>query len=144
MSQEGPKQRKKALKDAQRQVEAELSRQQGDYIPPDRAECVEKEWHQAVDDSATLRISIRLWRHEGRLVDFVFLIETGDWGAPNDWEQLARIDCKGGNCHIHPPDDPEQHQLIHRLDSLDDVEVAYHRANGIATTIATMIRDRRS
>lgn len=144
MPQDASKQRRKALKDAQRAVEAELSRERGDYTPPDRSECTEKEWQQSVDDSGDVRVETRIWRHEGRLVDFVLLVQVGNWGDESEWEQVARVDCTGGRCHIHPPEDLEDHQFIHRLDTIDDVEIAYRHANSIVMTVATMIRDRRS
>lgn len=144
MPQDASKQRKKALKDAQRAVDAQLTREKGDYVPPDRTECVEKEWHQSLDDSGDIRVEIRVWRHEGRMVDFVLLVQIGDWSQDGSWEQVARVDCAGGRCHIHPPESPDEHQLIHRLDTVDDVEIAYRAANSIAMTVAAMIRDRRS
>lgn len=144
MAKQGPKQRKRALQDARRDMDAELARERGDYTPPDREECQQKEWHTAVDDGGTLRISVWIWRHDGRLVDFVMRVETGDWSDPDDWQEVARIDCSGGRCHLHPPDDMNKHELIHRLDSVDDVERAYGLANDLANEVAVRIRDRRS
>lgn len=141
---DGARQRRRELNRARKDVEAELSREIGDYTPPERSDCAMREWWTTVDDSATLRISIWTWRYEGRLVDFLMRIETGDWTDPDDWTELARIDCSGGRCHVHPPDDTEKHELIHRLDTVEDVEIAFGLANGVANTVAIMIRDRRS
>ncbi|WP_423138083.1 hypothetical protein [Microbacterium sp. HMH0099] len=144
MGHEGPKQRRKALNEARKAMEAELAREQGDYRPPDRDDCSSKEWYLSIDDSANLRISIWTWRFEGRLVDFLMLVETGDWAVADAWQEVARIDCSGGRCHLHPPNDMDEHELILRLDSIDDVEKAFGHANTIAVTVAIMIRDGRS
>lgn len=122
--------------------EKQLGREQGDYRPPAREKCDGPyERYLYVEDSATLRISVRIWRLDGRMTEFVLLLETGDWGEPEDWAKLARIDCAGGSCHEHPIGKPAEHQTLLRLDELADVQRAYPIATARMHEIAHTIRE---
>lgn len=133
-------QAKRELKRAQAEVEKTVSKVEGVYTPPPREDCVEHRWHDLIDDAGTVRVSILIWRHSGRLVDFVMLVELSDWEA---WAPLSRIDCCHGFCHLHPPDREDEHEPIQRLDSVDDVETAFRTASGTIETIARTIRGTR-
>lgn len=135
---------KQAARRAQAQLRSQLQREQGEYRPADREDCVLSETYMPVDDSATLRIATRIWRFEGRMSEFVLSLEAGDWGDHASWTELAKIDCAGGTCHEHPPNRFDDHITIHRLDTIDDVERAYPAATGRIAEMARMIRDRRA
>lgn len=139
---------KQKQRQAERRAEAEkrsqLERGQGNYTPPDRGECDPFDTYMPVDDSATLRITTRIWRQSGRMTEFVLSLEVGDWSDSESWQELARIDCSGGTCHEHPVHRPDDHLTIHRLDTIDDVQRAYPAAIGRINEMARKIRDRRT
>ena len=101
----------------------------GDYRAPDRSECSVKSWYSSLDDADTLRVDYRIWRLSGRLVDFVILLQVAVW---DDWENVARVDCCHGHCHLHPPDDERigggESRSICRLDAVDDAAGAFDAA----------------
>jgi len=133
-----------AARRAEAAIRAALEREQGDYRPAPREECDPSPVrYMPVDDSATLRIVTRIWRQSGRMTEFTFTVEAGDWGDADSWESLARIDCKGGTCHEHPVGRLDDHVTLHRLDNIDDVQAVYPRAVSRINEIARMIRDRR-
>ncbi|MCS5732393.1 DUF7718 family protein [Herbiconiux daphne] len=136
-------QRKRAESRAQKSVDRTVAEQHhGSYRPPPRGDCVEKEFVQPLDDAYTLRIDTRLWRREGRLVDFVLLLQAPDWEG---WTTLSRVDCCWGFCHLHPPGDDNagRHEPIMRLDTVDDVESAHEIAYDRLSRLGYTIRDRR-
>lgn len=133
-------QAKRELKRARAEVTRAVTNVEGSYEPPAREECVEHRWHDIIDDAGTVRVRIIVWRHAGRLVDFVMLVELSDWQA---WAPLSRIDCCHGFCHLHPPDREDEHEPLHRLDCVDDVEDAFRLASRTIETIARTIRGTR-
>lgn len=128
------------LKRAQAELEKRINSPEGEYTPPPRDECQPHRWHDLIDDTGTVRVVIFTWRHDGRLVDFVMLVEVTDWNA---WAQISRIDCCHGFCHVHPPDREEVQTPLHRLNTVDDVEAAFAQASHTIETIARTIRGRR-
>lgn len=133
-------QSRRAVRRAQRAAQKELDKKEGTYRPPPRSECTERPWHDIADDAGTIRVSYWTWRHEGRLVDFVIVVELTDWDS---WATVARIDCCWGFCHVHPVGRMDEHEPIHRLDVIDDVEQAFMRALVSVDQIARTIRGTR-
>lgn len=86
---------KRALQRARDETERQLGSDKGSYRPPPREVCDPKSWYQTFDDASTVRVSIMLWRQNGRLVDFVILVELSAWNA---WTEVSRIDCCHGFC----------------------------------------------
>jgi hypothetical protein len=130
---------RRARKQFEQQTQQNIER--GQYVPPPRAECHEKTFFVSLDDQYTVRIDHRLWRHHGRTVDFVLLLQVPDWA--DQWQTIARIDCCHGHCHMHPPDSDAAARSIHRLESVADVEAAYPVATAQFEEYGRRIRDMR-
>ena len=130
---------KRALQRARDETERQLGSDKGSYRPPPREVCDPKSWYQTFDDASTVRVSIMLWRQNGRLVDFVILVESSAWNA---WTEVSRIDCCHGFCHVHRPGREAEQESLMRLDTIDDVEPAQRLASQTAEQIARTLRDR--
>lgn len=110
---------------AQREMEESLAGERGSYEAVDRSRCVERSRTFLYDDGYEFRVVLRYWRHEGQTTEFVYLFQRRAW---DDWENVARIDCSHGSCHIHDPDDDAPSEHLHRLDTIEDVKEAMLRA----------------
>jgi hypothetical protein len=126
-------------KRVQAEIERALSGEVGGYLPPPRGECREKSWYQAVDDADTIRIRFRSWRKGAVLADFAISVDILDIDA---WVTVARVDCTGGTCHLHPPDDLDSHVVLVSLNDAGDLRSAFEVASGRLHEIAIMMRDK--
>lgn len=121
----------RALRRARREVTERLGRKEGDYVPPERADCDERVFHMPVRDSAAARIEVRRWQQGGRMVDFHLALQLVIWDTW-EWDTITRVDICHGHAHIHRvidgADVPGDPQHVYRLDSLEDVDEAYRRS----------------
>ncbi|MFT4135345.1 hypothetical protein [Microbacterium sp.] len=124
-------------KRAQREVERALLTH-GSYQPPPRGECRAKTWFQSIDDADTIRIYFRTWRKGSVLADFALSVEIAD---VNRWTIVARVDCTGGTCHLHPPEDLDRHEVLMLLNDAGDMRTAFTVAYERLAQISRMIRD---
>lgn len=121
--------RRNELRRASAEREAELAESQtyGDYRPPSRSECFEREFYLPVDDEATLRVDAWTWSDGRQMVDFSLTVRMmalvdGRW----EWQDLARVDICHGHAHLHilvKNDDDARHLM--RIDNVDHVQEAY-------------------
>jgi hypothetical protein len=122
-------QAKRDLRRANRKLEEDIAQPRGDYDPVSRDQCEERSRVFLVDDGYEFRVVLHYWRHKGETTEFVYLFQRRVW---NEWENVARIDCKHGSCHIHDPDDEGATEHLTRLDSIDDVRQAMKTAQARA------------
>lgn len=117
------RQERKALEQARRELESV----QGSYAPPAREDCEALDWWYYADENSTLRVHTYTWRQNGRLADFtiVFLVP-----GPGREEELERIDCSHGHCHLHPRNGTCVGLVP--IDTIEDVQRAYDITEGIA------------
>jgi len=121
---------------AQRELEESLADERGRYEAVDRSLCMEKSHIFLIDDGYEFRVQLRFWRHEGQTTEFVYLFQRRVW---DDWENVARIDCSHGSCHVHDPDGDDPTEHLHRLDTIEDVEEAMRLAQARARSMHDQI-----
>jgi hypothetical protein len=102
--------------------------EEGDYSPPPREECEERERYGPIDDEAAIWLTQHYWHRAGRLVEFALTVSItleidGQWREVD----VARVDIDHGHAHAHAfqpngSDGPAIH--IHRIDTVDDINVA--------------------
>lgn len=126
------------MKRARQEVERVLSGQVGSYKPPRREDCRAKNWYVSIDDADTIRIRVWTWRKGAVMVDFAICVDVFDI---DDWGTVARVDCKHGTCHLHPPQDLEAKEVLRSLTDVGDLRDAYELAYDRLEQIALMIRD---
>ena len=123
---------------ARAQAERLVAEQErGRYRAPDRRDCAERAWYQSVDDADTVRISHRIFRSGGRLVDFVVLVQTLQ--LDGTWAEAARADCCHGYVHLHHANG--QVSAIGPLHDVGDVASLFDVASTQVLTYAVTIRD---
>jgi hypothetical protein len=109
----------------------------GEYRPPDRSTCSERSWYQSVDDADTVRVDHRLFRSDGKLVDFAILVHTLD--IDGEWVEAARVDCCHGHVHLHHTSG--EVSGIGPVHGADDVAALFAVASDQAMRYAVTIRD---
>lgn len=72
------------------------------------------------------------------MVDFAMSLEVLDIG---DWGTFARVDCKHGTCHLHPPNDINSRVVLASLTTPGDLRSAFEAAFDRLDEIGRMIRD---
>lgn len=112
----------------------------GRYVPPLRSECAERSFYLPDDGDGTVQVSVMIWTSNGRIADSHLSAEqlqlaSGSWV----WAPIARVDICHGHAHVHDlvgvhVDDAPRHLL--RVDTVDDVQTAYHRASAEIVRIA--------
>lgn len=126
---------------ARRAAEQALDDQDhGEYVPPARSECSPKDWYESIDDADTLRIEYRLWRKDGRLVDFAIILLGVDMDG--EWVEVARMDCCHGYAHLHHVEGKTS--AVKPLHTADDVPEAFEIASIRIVHYAATIRDVRN
>ncbi|GAA4811301.1 hypothetical protein GCM10023353_14790 [Tomitella cavernea] len=109
----------------------------GRYAPPSRASCRTREWAQPFDDGNTVQRKVFTWRANGLLVDFVILTEVLTASA---WQEVERIDCCHGHCHLHDESGRDTPRALYRLDDVSDVDPAFQSAIGISDQRMRIVR----
>lgn len=125
------------LRKARLQTTEALEAGQGSYQPPDRVQCTLRQWEIPYDDAGTVRLQFLLWRHEGRVVDFVVNVQL--LGA-DGWEVVEYFDCCHGHFHLHAKGGAEPQSIL-RLDDLADVQRAFVQVDQESRVRARIIRD---
>ena len=131
-------QAKRELNKASKAVAEMLDQPDGTYQPPAREDCRARQWDTPVDDLATVRLQFNIWRHGGRLVEFVVNVQRL---SSSGWADVERFDCCHGHCHLHIDNAEGTIQTIRALNSVDDVEAAFLDTQKLADERARTIRD---
>ncbi len=109
----------------------------GSYVA-NREGCREKRWRVTYDDGATVELLFITWRRGRQLIDFLILVQRRR-GA--DWEDVTRIDCCHGHCHLHPIEDTQQMKELMALETIADVAAAFVVAQGRIESYVVILRD---
>src|SRR5690606_21756769 len=116
-----------------------LSLPDGSYVPPEREACQARQWETPVDDLATIRLQFNIWRHAGRLVEFVINVQR--LSSTTGWVDVERFDCCHGHCHLHVDNAEKTIHTIRTLNCVDDVQRAFLDSQKLADERARTIRD---
>ncbi|UBQ01834.1 MULTISPECIES: hypothetical protein [Curtobacterium] len=123
---------------AHEEMSAGLDHQdRGQYRPPHRDDCSERSWFQSVDDADTIRIDHRLFRCNGKLVDFAIVVLAVD--LDGRWVERARADCCHGHVHLHHTNGSVS--SIAPLHRVEDVDRSFEQASDRVFEYAITIRD---
>lgn len=117
---------------------AAADQERGRFRPPDRRDCVERSWYQSLDDTDTMRLDHRLYRADGRLVDFALIVIALQLDGA--WREVARVDCCHGHVHLHHEDGTVSSigPLHHVADVAEHLDAALVRLTAYAVTIRDM------
>jgi hypothetical protein len=129
---------RRELRKRERETEETLQSPLGGYQRPDRDDCHHKQYEVAYDDANSVRLQFNLWRSGGALVDFVVNVQqlTSD-----GWTSVEYFDCCHGHSHHHLRDESRDPVSIVRLDTENDVQLAFAQVNSIAWDRMRIIRD---
>ncbi|OBG83294.1 hypothetical protein A5699_04665 [Mycobacterium sp. E802] len=132
--QQGRHELRKAQREASRQIESS----QGQYDAKQmRRRCgPPRQWESPYDEANTVRLQFFLWRFNGRLADFVINVQVL---TSEGWETVEYFDCCHGHCHLHTQNGEVPRSFV-RLDSIDDVQLAFAQVEGESHTRARIIR----